>query len=419
VRKWVRVCAEAERQADGSINRVQGAFQDIGERKQLEQQYLRAQRMESIGTLAGGIAHDLNNVLAPIMMSIGLLQDDEHDADRLQILATIETSARRGADMINRVLSFARGVEGRRVEIQPAPLVRDLAMIVADTFPKNIEIRERLGAELWTVQADPTQLHQVLLNLCVNARDAMPAGGCITIGAENVLVDEHFVAVNIEAQVGPYVRIDVEDTGTGMSREIIGRIFDPFFTTKEVGKGTGLGLATSLAIVKSHGGFIRVDSDPRAGSRFRVFVPAGTTDAAQPTVDADASGLLPRGHGETVLLVDDEEPIRRIGRRILETFGYRVLVAADGVEAVALYAVHQHDVAVVVTDMMMPVMDGRATIQALLQLNPDALIVAASGLIGSDQMAGTAGSVGRPFLPKPYTAETLLGAISAVLTARS
>jgi PAS domain S-box-containing protein len=419
VRKWVRVSAEAERQPDGSIHRVQGAFQDISERKLLEQQYLRAQRMESIGTLAGGIAHDLNNVLAPIMMSIGLLQDGEHDEDRLQILATIETSARRGANMISRVLSFARGVEGQRVEVQLAPLVRDLAKIIEDTFPKNIQICERLEDGLWAVQADPTQLHQVLLNLCVNARDAMPAGGRITISAENVLVDEHFAAVNIEAEPGPYVRIDVHDTGTGVPREILGRIFDPFFTTKAVGKGTGLGLATSLAIVKSHRGFIRVDSDPGAGARFRIFVPAGSTSAPPPQVAADAPALLPRGKGEMVLVIDDEEPIRRIARRILEAFGYRVLLAADGAEAVALYAKHQHEVAVVLTDMMMPGMDGRATIQALLQLNPEALIVAASGFLGNDQLSGAAAPIVKHFLAKPYTAETLLSAISTVLSSPS
>jgi two-component system, cell cycle sensor histidine kinase and response regulator CckA len=225
--------------------------------------------------------------------------------------------------------------------------------------------------------------------------------------------------VNIEAQPGRYVRIDVQDTGAGVPREILGRIFDPFFTTKAVGKGTGLGLATSLAIVKSHGGFIRVDSDPGAGARFRIFVPAGSTGASQPQVAAEPRVLLPRGNGETVLVIDDEEPIRRIARRILETFGYRVLLAADGAEAVALYAKHQHEVAVVLTDMMMPGMDGRATIQALLQLNPEALIVAASGFLGNDQLSGAAATVIKHFLPKPYTAETLLSAISTVLSSRS
>ena len=193
-RKWVRVSAEAERDANGSITRVQGAFQDITEHKHLEQQYLRAQRMESIGTLAGGIAHDLNNVLAPILLSIGLLQQDEHDAERLETLATIEASAKRGAAMVGRVLSFARGAEGRREDVQVPPLVRDLATIVRDTFPKNIAFEDHLSPDLWALQADATQLHQVLLNLCVNARDAMPAGGQITLTAKNIVIDEAYAA---------------------------------------------------------------------------------------------------------------------------------------------------------------------------------------------------------------------------------
>ncbi|MBA2602329.1 MAG: PAS domain S-box protein, partial [Acidobacteria bacterium] len=228
-RKWVRASGEAERRADGTITLVQGALQDITDRKQLEQQYLRGQRMESIGTLAGGIAHDLNNVLAPILLSIGLLQEDEHDTARLRTLATIEASAKRGAAMVSRVLSFARGMDGQRIAVQMMPLVRDVATIVNDTFPKNIVFEEHLDPDLWKLQADPTQLHQVLLNLCVNARDAMPAGGRITITAKNVVIDEPFAAMNIDARTGPYVMIEVEDTGTGIPHEIIDRIFDPFF----------------------------------------------------------------------------------------------------------------------------------------------------------------------------------------------
>jgi signal transduction histidine kinase len=237
----VRVSAEAERHANGSITRVQGAFQDITKHKHLEQQYLRAQRMESIGTLASGIAHDLHNVLAPILLSIGLLHQDEHDAERLETLTTIEASTKRGAAMVGRLLSFARGADGRREDVQVPPLVRDLATIVRDTFPKNIAFEDHLRPDLWALQADAPQLHQVLLNLCVNARDAMPTGGQITLTAKNIVIDEAYAALNIDARSGPYVIIAVEDTGSGISKEIVDKIFDPFFTTKDIGKGTGWG----------------------------------------------------------------------------------------------------------------------------------------------------------------------------------
>jgi PAS domain S-box-containing protein len=409
-RKWVRVSAEAERDANGAITRVQGAFQDITERRQLEQQYLRAQRLESIGTLAGGIAHDLNNVLAPILLSIGLLQQDEHDAERLETLATIEASAKRGAAMVARVLSFARGAEGRRGQVQVPRLIRDLATIVRDTFPKNIAFEDHLSPDLWALQADATQLHQVLLNLCVNARDAMPAGGQIRLTAKNVVIDQAYADQNIDAPSGPYVTLVVEDTGTGIAKEIIDKIFDPFFTTKDIGKGTGLGLATSLAIVTGHKGFMRVHSTPGTGTRFVVYLPAQPTRAQQaPPVSAVAH---PRGTGETVLVVDDEAEIRHIAERTLEAFGYRVLLASDGAEAIALYAQRRADIAVVVTDMMMPLMDGTATIQELVRLNPRVRIIGASGLATD---AHSAGARVMYFLPKPYTAEALLTAIKAAL----
>ncbi|MEO6236295.1 MAG: PAS domain S-box protein [Vicinamibacterales bacterium] len=413
VRKWVRVSAEAERHADGSIARVQGAVQDITERKHLEQQYLRAQRMESIGTLAGGIAHDLNNVLAPILLSIGLLEQDEHNPARLETLATIEASAKRGAAMVGRVLSFARGVDGQREQVQVPPLVRDVATIVRDTFPKNITFTDLVSPDVWPLLADDTQLHQVLVNLCVNARDAMPSGGQITLTAKNIVIDEAFAAVNIDARSGPHVIIAVEDTGTGIPKEIIDKIFDPFFTTKEIGKGTGLGLATSLAIVTGHKGFMRVVSGRGTPTRFELYLPALTTLVRR--VAPVPAVVQPAGHGETVLVVDDEPAIRRIAQRTLEAFGYRVLLAADGAEAVALYERHHAEIDVVLTDMMMPRMDGTATIQELVRLDPHVRIVSASGLVADATAAGAAGTRVLYFLHKPYTAETLLTAIRAAL----
>ena len=256
----------------------------------------------------------------------------------------------------------------------------------------------------------------MLLNLCVNARDAMPAGGQITLTATNIVIDKAFAAVNFDAQSGPYVHLVVEDTGTGIPKEIIDKIFDPFFTTKEIGKGTGLGLATSMAIVTGHKGFMRVTSHAGAGTRFDIYLPAQTERATPPPPVARV--VYPRGKGETVLIVDDEAGIRQIAERTLEKYGYKVLLAADGAEAIALYRRRQGDIAVVVTDMMMPLMDGTATIQELVRINPEVRIIAASGLATDAHGAGAAAARVSGFLPKPFTAETLLTAIKAALPSK-
>jgi PAS domain S-box-containing protein len=388
---------------------------DITERMKLEQQFLRAQRMESIGTLAGGIAHDLNNVLTPILMAIGLLVESERDPERLDILSTLETSAKRGADMVQQVLSFARGVEGRRLEVEPGAVLRDVERIVSDTFMKNIEVRTRIPNDLWTVTGDPIQLHQVVLNLCVNARDAMPNGGSLTLSASNVTLDEAFASANIDAHPGPHVMLTVQDTGAGIPSEILDRIFEPFFTTKDVSKGTGLGLSTSLAIVKSHRGFLRVESAPGAGTTFSVCLPAHAAPRGHivraPRVE------LPRGNGELILVVDDEAPVRLVTRRILEAFGYQVVLAGDGAEAIAVYTKQKDEIAAVITDMMMPIMDGPTAIRALRLVRADVRIIAASGLPGphSGLDEGTPTAV-RLFLPKPYSAEALLTGLQRVLS---
>jgi CheY-like chemotaxis protein len=265
------------------------------------------------------------------------------------------------------------------------------------------------------VEADATQLHQVLLNLCVNARDAMPNGGSLCISAENVLLDAQYAAMNIEAREGPHVRIDVADSGTGIAPAIIDKIFDPFFTTKEVGKGTGLGLSTTLAIVKSHGGFIRAYSDVGVGTRMRVYLPAMT--AATAARNQDMTAALPRGNGETVMVVDDEASIRQITRQTLEAFGYSVILAADGSEAVSIFAKRGHDVALVITDLMMPIMDGVATIQVLRRLDPSVRVIAASGITANGNVARASDAGVRHFLPKPYTADTLLKIVRQVLDA--
>ena len=376
----------------------------------IEAQFLRAQRMENIGTLAGGIAHDLNNVLSPIMMSLDVLKMKFPDPASLNLLDILSTSAQHGANMVRQVLSFARGVEGQRMEVQIKHLVGDIEKFANDTFLKNVQVRTIIPHDLWTVLGDPTQLHQVLLNLCVNARDAMPNGGKLTVSAENLTLDAHYAGMNLEARPGSYVLIQVEDSGTGMPPGVVEKIFDPFFTTKELGKGTGLGLSTSLAIVKSHGGFFQVYSEMGKGTKFRVYFPAQTEASAETA--AEIAAELPRGNGELILVVDDEPSVRLITQQTLQAFGYRVILASDGAEAVAAYARQGSEIAAVLTDMMMPVMDGPATIQVLRKLNPAVRIIAASGLSSSGH---TAGLGVKHFLPKPYTAGTLLTALKQII----
>lgn len=386
---------------------------DITEKKRMESQFLRAQRMESIGTLAGGIAHDLNNVLSPILMAIDMLQLRSTDEASRKWFEVLRANAERGGNMVRQVLSFARGVEGERVALQPKHLIKEIVKILRETLPKTIEINFNVPDGLWIISADATQVHQVLMNLCVNARDAMPEGGSISIKAENVFVDENYARMHIEAKAGRFVMITVADTGPGMSPEIQSRIFEPFFSTKEMTKGTGLGLSTALSIVKSHGGFMNVYSELHRGSQFSVYLPAIETPE---TFEAERLRTdLPLGHGELVLVVDDEESIREITRGTLETFGYQVVTANDGTEALAIYADKKNEIAVVLTDMVMPFMDGPATIRALQRMNPKVRIIAASGL-GTAQRAGEGALEGvSVFLTKPYTAERLLKTLAQVL----
>jgi PAS domain S-box-containing protein len=386
---------------------------DITEYRKLEQQFLRAQRIESIGTLAGGIAHDLNNILAPISMAIELLRMRVADSRSTELLDTISTSARRGADMVRQVLSFARGMEGRRVEIHPRQIISEIETILRDTFLKKSDFVVSASRDLWAIHGDPTQLQQVLLNLCVNARDAIPEGGSVSLTAENAVIDATFAGINLEAVEGPHVCVSVRDNGGGISPEIIDRIFDPFFTTKSVGKGTGLGLSTSLAIVRSHGGFIRVTSKVGEGTLFKVYLPAHPELAT--ATDSPVRGDFPLGGGETVLVIDDEESIRQITRQTLDAFGYRTLLAADGDQAVSLYATHAASISVVLTDMMMPGMDGTATIGRLMEIDPQVRIIATSGVTGNRDLAESAGEGVLDFLQKPYTAETLLKSLRKVL----
>jgi CheY-like chemotaxis protein len=285
--------------------------------------------------------------------------------------------------------------------------------MIHQTFPKNITLQVHLDSGLRSVSGDPTQLHQVLLNLCVNARDAMPDGGQLTLSARNVDSDPEGTLAPTVSRAGPFVLLQVEDNGVGMSADILDKIFDPFFTTKELGKGTGLGLSTSLAIIKSHGGFIRVNSEPGKGTTFRVYMPAEGNNAV---AEAEARLVkLPRGNGEIILVVDDEVSVREICRQTLETFGYKVLLANDGAEALSLFASQREAIDLVLTDMMMPVMDGPALIQVLKKLKPDLRIVAASGLNSNHDALKSASYGVTRFLAKPFSAETLLTTLSEAL----
>jgi PAS domain S-box-containing protein len=393
---------------------VQGIARDITARKKLETQLLRSQRMESIGALAGGMAHDLNNVLAPIMMSCQLLAAQTAEAEDKQLIDIISRSARRGADLVSQVLSFCRGMEGRRMELQPQALVEEVNNIVRETFPKSIQVQTRLGADLWPITANPTQIHQVLLNLCVNARDAMPNGGVLRLEAENTLAEPP-PGWTGAPEARPHLMITVADTGTGIAPGLLQKIFDPFFTTKDVGKGTGLGLSTSLGIVKSHGGYMDVSSEAGQGAVFKVFIPA--LAAKRPPDAEDCPSQLPRGNGELVLLVDDEAAVRTITSQTLQAYGYNVIAACDGAQAVDLYQQHAAEVAVILLDMLMPVMDGPTTLEVLGRSHKKLRVIAVSGFSPEGAKFGAPGDgeVVNAFLPKPYTAETLLRILHEVL----
>jgi two-component system, cell cycle sensor histidine kinase and response regulator CckA len=399
------------RDAQGQPRSVLTVNTDITEKKQLESQFLRTQRLESLGTLAGGIAHDLNNILTPVLATAQLLQLKFPNADEqsLRLLKIIEANTRRGAALVKQVLQFARGVEGKRAIVQVKHLIQEVKQIAEKTFPKSIELITYVDPELWLVSGDATHLHQVLMNLVVNARDAMPNGGTLTISAQNLFVDEYDVRMNLDASVGSYIKLTVKDTGTGMPAEIADRIFEPFFTTKELGKGTGLGLSTVRGIVKSHKGFINVLSKVGEGTEFRVFLPA-----VEAVVPPQAEPSHPTdGNAEWILIVDDEAAILETTKVSLEAYNYRVLTANDGIEAITLCAQYKHKIAVALVDMMMPSMDGITTIQTLQKINPQIKTIAISGFVSNDRLREANGIT--HFIAKPYTIEDLVQTLQAVL----
>lgn len=401
------------RDAEGRVTGIVVSGIDITGRKQLEAQFIRAQRIEAVGTLSAGLAHDLNNILAPILMASGLLRLRHPGPDDLKILDMIAGGAQRGAGIIRQLLAFGRGVEGDKHLLRLRHVLKEAAHLVEETFPRKIAFSIDAPADLRPVVGDPTQLHQVVLNLCVNARDAMPGGGALSLSAANIDIDETGASVHPDALPGPYVRIRVSDTGEGIPRENIGRIFDPFFTTKPAGRGTGLGLFSVLGIVRNHRGFMTVDSEPGRGTVFDIHLPAAEPAAEEKPAPADDRPLI--GAGELVLLVDDESAMREVTRKTLEAHGYRVICAVNGADAIRLFLANQNAVRVVVTDIDMPVMGGIELVKALRVASPGMRCVVLAGSASPETHAILETLALDDILEKPFSVPRLLGSLHKIL----
>ena len=393
----------------GAVRGALGILMDITERKTLEKQLLKAQRLESLGTLAGGIAHDLNNVLGPILLTLDVMKRQTKEERLTRLLSSAESSALRGKGIVSQILLFARGEEGERKAIQPRQVLSEVLSIIRETFPRAIDIRSEVSEDLMTISANATQIHQVLMNLSINARDAMPNGGQISLSARNFIIDDQFARLRLHAKSGPYVVIAVSDTGAGIPNDILDRIFDPFFTTKEPGKGTGLGLATVHAVVRNHGGFVDVESKLNKGTTFSVYLPA-STGVGSGEIAQDRTQAI-HGQGETILVVDDEESIREVTKQTLENFGYNVVTAFDGVDGVTVYTQQRGKISAVITDVMMPVMDGIAMTRALRRINPEVKVLIMSGLLPESHRGRIMDLDIKIKLHKPFTAKELLLAV--------
>ncbi len=397
--RWTLVRDEA-----GQPRSILSVDTDVTDKQMLEQQFLRAQRLESLGTLASGIAHDLNNVLTPIMGAAQLLPHTLKNLDERnqRLLNMLVDSSKRGSNLVKQILTFARGVDGERTVLQVRHILTEIISVARQTFPRSINISLDVPSqELWLVSADATQIHQVLMNLFVNARDAMPDGGDISVTVENMVISGAYAKPYLQPALGSYVVITIGDTGIGMSSEMLDRIFDPFFTTKAT--GTGLGLSTVVGIIKAHGGAVNVYSEVGRGSCFKIYLPA--VDSPEAEAQLSVSELYD-GHKKTILVVDDEISIRAITKESLQAYNYDVMEASDGVEAIALYAKNHEKIDVVLIDMMMPNLDTPSTIRALRRIEPTVKIVAMSGLATNQEVVKI--SEVKYFLTKPFTTEEML-----------
>ncbi len=378
---------------------------DITEKRDFENRLLQVQRLECIGALSSGVAHDLNNILAPIMMSAAMLHEELPSETRREFLSTIENSAQRGVNLLRAVLTFARGVEGTRVTINPGAVVEEVCEMIRQTFPKMITVDLNLESGLWQVVVEAAKFHQVLLNLVINARDAMAGSGRLTLRAKNVDLSLEEAAAIPGGKPGRFVVISVRDTGCGIHEEVIRDIFTPFFTTKEEGQGTGLGLPTVLGIVKGHGGFLSVESKVGEGSTFAAYLPA-----------VEPKTLTAGGpEGEMILVVDDEPGICRMVKAILTRNGYRVMTAGDGMEAMAIYIRNPSAFKVIMADLMMPSMDGVVLARAIRRVDPSALIIATSGFEAEARLQELSAMGVTDFLRKPYQSSELLETLERVI----
>lgn len=391
---------------------------DITEKKRLEAQVLSAQRTESIGLLAGGLAHDINNLLVPVLCSAEMLESMVSGAEAKRFVSMIRSSAQYGAALVQQLLAFARGVPSQKTEVGLPALLSGLREFVAQSFGPAYPLALSLPHDSWPVWADATQLKQVIMNLCINARDSMPNGGCISISLSNLVLDGMAAVALQKVKSGPHVAVKVTDKGTGIPPANLQKIFDPFFTTKEVGKGIGLGLAAVRGLVQGHDGAIVVESELGRGSTFTVYLPAflpvktpGKRDAVQPA--------RAQGSGQGILLVDDEASLREILYAILTSNGYRVFKADSGKEALALLEIHHADIELVLTDITMPGMDGFALIENLRSRVEHLPIVAISGMTGLPFFEEKAYDLDVPLLAKPVSKEILLATIAAALAAPS
>ena len=415
--RWITVKSSIFNGEDGKPLRLLGIHLDITEKKQLEAQFLQAQRLESLGALASGIAHDLNNILTPILATGQLLPItlDTVDQHSQQLINTLNCSARRGIKLVQQILSFAQDSSSITSVISLGELLAEINQIVQQTLPQSIDVCLEVPADLWLVKGNDTQLHQIFMNLCVNARDAMPMGGTLRVSAKNLLIDDSYLLMHGDATRGPHVMVTVADTGTGIAPDIRDRIFEPFFTTKAASQGTGLGLAAVLNIVKSHGGFIDMQTTVGEGSQFHVCLPADPNSVSVPPSSIE----MLRGRQEVILVVDDDPAICKVIQLSLETYGYQALIAHDGLGAIAMLAEHRSLVRCILIDLMMPDMDGQTAIPLLQRLQPEVCVIAMTGAILPIQPDLAISELSLDgMLNKPFTTHDLLILLRQVLAPR-
>jgi len=392
--------------------------EDVSEKKELQEQFFRAQRLESLGLLASGIAHDLNNMLAPVLFSAPLLRSQVKTAQDHHILDLLEKSAARGSSLVRQILSIAQGSSSELRTTQVKQIARDVVSVLEVTLPRNITLKTNIITDAWPVDANPTQIHQVLLNLGVNARDAMPSGGQLSFAVLNRKLDDAAAAKIKGGRSGNWLVVEVADTGTGIPEAVLERMWDSFFTTKAEGKGSGLGLATVRSMVELHRGFVEVETVEKKGTVFRVFLPATETVGA----GSQSSHPFPaaRGRTELIMVVDDDEMVREITQAVLTDFGYRVIAGVDGVEGIVKYSAKALEIDLLITDVDMPNMNGAVLLTTLRRLTPELKIIGMSGMTMSKGESGALQEVqqkANAFLAKPFTAHALLNTVRAVLEA--